>query len=47
MDRVRDDHTKGSKPEREQQIPPDIIYVRKLKYWGLPGGARGKEPSCQ
>ena len=32
MDGPRDYHTKWSKPERERQIPYDIIYMWNLKY---------------
>ena len=32
MDATRDYHSKWSKPDRERQIPYDIIYMRKLKY---------------
>ena len=32
MDATRDSHTKGSKSERERQIPYDIIYMWNLKY---------------
>ena len=29
---TRDSHTKGSKSERERQIPYDIAYMWNLKY---------------
>ena len=32
MDAARDYHTKGSKSERERQIPQDITHMRNLKY---------------
>ena len=32
MDEPRDYHTKGSKSERERQIPYDITYIWNLKY---------------
>ena len=32
MDGTRDSHTKGSKSERERQIPYDIIYIWNLIY---------------
>ena len=32
MDATRDYHIKWSKPDRERQIPCDIIYMRDLKY---------------
>ena len=32
MDGPRDDHTKGSKSERERQIPYDITHIWNLKY---------------
>ena len=32
MDGPRDYHTKGSKSERERQIPYDITYMWNLKY---------------
>ena len=32
MDGTRDSHTKGSKSERERQIPYDITYMWNLKY---------------
>ena len=32
MDATRDYHTKGSKSERERQIPYDITYMWNLKY---------------
>ena len=32
MNRLRDHHTKGSKSERERQIPYDITYTWNLKY---------------
>ena len=32
MDGPRDYHTKGSKSERERQIPYDITYMRNLKH---------------
>ena len=31
MDRLRDDHTKSSDSEREQQVPYDITYMWSLK----------------
>ena len=31
MDATRDDHTKGSKSERERQVPYDITYLWNLK----------------
>ena len=31
MDGLRDDHTKGSKPDRERQIPYDATYMWNLK----------------
>ena len=33
MDGPRDDHTKGSKSERERQVPYDITYAWYLKKW--------------
>ena len=33
MDGPRDYHTKGSKSDREKQIPYDIIYMWNLKYY--------------
>ena len=32
MDASRDYHTKWRKPDRERQIPYDIIYMRNLKH---------------
>ena len=32
MDATRDYHTKGSKSERERQIPYDITYMWNIKY---------------
>ena len=32
MDRTRDSHTKGSKSERERQIPYDITHIWNLIY---------------
>ena len=32
MDATREAHTKRSKPERERQIPCDIIYIWNLKH---------------
>ena len=32
MNATRDYHTKGSKSERERQIPYDITYMWNLKY---------------
>ena len=31
MDGPRDNHTKWSKPDRERQIPYDILYVESKK----------------
>ena len=32
MDGARDDHTKGSKSDKERQIPYDIVYTWNLKH---------------
>ena len=32
MDAIRDSHIKGSKSERERQIPCNITYMWNLKY---------------
>lgn len=33
MNATRDDHAKGSKSERETQIPYDITYIQKCIFW--------------